>query len=135
MDFATACAAICADRRGGGVAGVLWLVYYWQRHKHSWNWTERLPILLLVSVATSAYAWTFDQVVLLPALMQSAGWLVRRPLTRYLGGLIIVYVGINAVNLAGKIFVLNDFWYFWMAPLFSLTYLPLRERVLTSAAS
>jgi hypothetical protein len=110
--------------------GVAWLMYYWQCHKHSWNWAERLPILLLVSVSTSAYAWTFDQVVLLPAIMQSASWIVRRPLTRYLCGLIIVYALINAVYLTGKFFVLNDFWYFWMAPSFLLTYLLLRKRVL-----
>jgi hypothetical protein len=109
--------------------GVAWLVYYWQRHKHSWNWTERLPILLLVSVSTSAYAWTFDQVVLLPVIMQSASWIVRGPLTRYFG-IIILYVVINVVYLTGKIFVLNDFWYFWMAPLFLLTYLLLQKRVL-----
>lgn len=24
--------------------GAAWLVYYWQRHQRSWNWTERLPI-------------------------------------------------------------------------------------------
>ncbi len=115
--------------------GVVWLVYYWQRHKHSWKWTERLPILLLVSVSTSAYAWTFDQVVLLPAIMQSAGWIVRGPLTRYLCGVIIAYVVINAVYLTGKMFVLNDFWYFWMAPLFLLTYILLQKRVLADAAS
>jgi hypothetical protein len=109
--------------------GVAWLVYYWRRHKHSWNWTERLPILLLVSVSTSAYAWTFDQVILLPALMQSAGWM-RRPLTRYSCGIVILYLVINAVYLAGKMLVLNDFWYFWMAPLFLLTYCLLQKRAL-----
>jgi hypothetical protein len=115
--------------------GVAWLVYYWQRHKHSWNWTERLPILLLVSVSTSAYAWTFDQVVLLPAIMQSASWIVRGPLTRYLCGIVMLYVVTNGVYLTGKIFVSNDFWYFWMAPLFLLTYLLLQKRVLADTAT
>ncbi len=115
--------------------GIVWLGYYWQRHKDSWNWTERLPILLLVSVSTSAYAWTFDQIVLLPALMQSASWIVRRPLTRYLCGVVTAYVVINTTYLAGKIFVLNDFWYFWMAPLLLLAYLLLQMRCLPDTAS
>jgi hypothetical protein len=109
--------------------GVAWLVHYWQRHRDSWNWPERLPLLLLVSVSTSAYAWTFDQMVLLPALMQSAGWIMRAGLTRYCRGIIILYVLANAVYLAGKIFVLNDFWYFWMAPLFLLLYALLHKRM------
>jgi hypothetical protein len=115
--------------------GVAWLMYYWQRHKHSWNWSEQLPILLLVSVSTSAYAWTFDQVVLLPAIMQSASRLMRGPVTRYLWGIIMLYVAINVVYLTGKIFVLNDFWYFWMAPLFLLTYLLLQKRMVAGTAS
>jgi hypothetical protein len=115
-------------------AGVAWLVYDWQRHRDSWNWTERLPILLLVSVSTSAYAWTFDQVVLLPAIMQSAGWILRARLTPSLCVFIVLYIVANAVYLVGKTFLLNDFWYFWMAPLFLLIYTLLQNRMFADAA-
>ena len=113
--------------------GIAWALYYWQRHKQSWSWRERLPILLLVSVATSAYAWTFDQVVLLPAIIQSASWIRRKPLTRCLLTTIIVYIAINAVYFTTKLFLRNDFWYFWMAPSLWLTYLVLQKQALTAA--
>jgi len=72
---------------------------------------------------------------LLPAVLQSASRLTRGPVTRYLWGIIMIYVAINAVYLMGKIFVANDFWYFWMAPLFLLTYLVLQKRMVAGAAS
>jgi hypothetical protein len=112
--------------------GLAWLACYWRRHRVAWNWTERLPMLLLVSVSTSAYAWTFDQIVLLPALMQSAVWIERAPLTRYVWIMVILYAAANAVYLSGKVFVSNDFWYFWMAPLFLLFYVMLQKRVVAA---
>ena len=109
--------------------GLAWFAWYWRRHKVAWNWTEHLPMLLLVSVSTSAYAWTFDQIVLLPALMQSAVWIARAPLTRNVWGLAVLYGAVNAVYLTGKVFVSNDFWYFWMAPFFLLLYTILQKQV------
>lgn len=92
-------------------------------------------MVLLVSVSTTAYAWTFDQVVLLPAIVQSAGWIARARLTPYLCAIIGRYVVINGIYLAGKIFLPNDFWYFWMAPLLLLIYALLQKRIVAGAAA
>jgi hypothetical protein len=62
--------------------------------------------------------------------MQSAAWIARAPLTRNVWGLVVVYAAANAAYLAGKVFVSNDFWYFWMAPCFLLLYILLQKPLL-----
>jgi len=55
--------------------GLAWFVGYYWRWAGRWNWTEQVPLLLLVSFVTAPYgAWPFDMVLLLPAAM----WLVVR---------------------------------------------------------
>jgi len=45
-----------------GLAAFLW---YWRRHAPAWNWRERMPVLLTMSVLTSSYGWLLDEPVLL----------------------------------------------------------------------
>ncbi|HZR30269.1 MAG TPA: glycosyltransferase family 87 protein [Terriglobales bacterium] len=50
--------------------GVLALGWYWNKHSGQWQWRDRLPAVLTLSVLTAAYGWPFDEVVLLvPVLM------------------------------------------------------------------
>ena len=95
--------------------GGLWLIYYWYKHQQSWRWVKDLPIVLLVSLLTSPYAWTYDQVILVPAVIQATIWLLNarnRWSTLLLASL---YLGINILNL-GLHMRLSDFWFVWMAP-------------------
>ena len=95
--------------------GGLWLIYYWYKHQQSWRWVKDLPIVLLVSLLTSPYAWTYDQVILVPAVIQATIWLLdarKRWSTLLLASL---YLGINILNL-GLHMRLSDFWFVWMAP-------------------
>jgi hypothetical protein len=39
------------------------------------QWLENIPILLLISFVTTFYAWTYDQVLLIPAIIQAAVWM------------------------------------------------------------
>jgi hypothetical protein len=55
--------------------GALWLFRYWQKNALQWDWSVELPLIILLSVATAPFSWTFDYVVLLPAVMQCAVWL------------------------------------------------------------
>jgi hypothetical protein len=54
--------------------GSLWLLWYYRGYSNAWDWPSQLPLISLVSVATSSFVWTFDQVVLLPALIQATVW-------------------------------------------------------------
>ena len=50
--------------------GLAWFAFYWPRVRRAWRWEEQMPLLLLVSLLTTAYGWPFDLVILLPAVIQ-----------------------------------------------------------------
>lgn len=52
--------------------GLAWFAWYWARHRRDWDWGENLPLLLIVSIASSPYCWFHDFVLILPALMRLA---------------------------------------------------------------
>jgi len=109
-------------------AGGLWFLWYWSRHADKWDWISELPLILLVSVATASFAWTFDYIVLLPAVIQCAVWTARskKPQRRLVIG---IHLALGAVLLVAKVFIRNDFWYFWVAPAFVFFYLYVRANV------
>ena len=111
--------------------GLLWLLIYWRRHRDRWQWAEHMPLLLLVSVITTAFGWSFDQVVLLPAILvpvvQAAGWRpTRRSQARGLCYALACYVAINigAWMLYSRF---SDFWQIWLAPALLAWYLGTRS--------
>lgn len=79
--------------------GALWFLWYWWHRRFTWNWSEQLPFLILISVMTAAYGWTFDYVVALVAIIQASVWLVNNSSWSWLKvGLLIVYVGVDLVT-------------------------------------
>lgn len=76
------------------VIGIVWLFFYWQRHKTAWDWTERMPMLVTISVLTSAYGWVFDQTVLVLVVIALAARYAR-PEGRIPGRLVVWYTVLN----------------------------------------
>jgi len=113
----------------------LWFLWHWQNHKANWNWTEQVPMLLLVSLTLSAYAWTYDQVILLPAVIHGLALVKRQYSPWYKSAVVLIYGGINACYLVAKLLVTKDSYYFWLAPAFLLTYFGLRVVSSNSAAA
>jgi hypothetical protein len=109
--------------------GTLWFLWYYRGHSNAWNWQSHLPLVTLVSVATSGFVWTFDQVVLLPALIQATVWWTKSSPTSVRKLLLSGYCVMMVVLLVAKMFVRNDLWYFWLAPMLFLFYLALRVTV------
>ena len=103
--------------------GSLWFLWHWHKHKEHWNWSEQIPLMILVSLAFSPYAWTYDQVILLPAVIHGFVMVKRQTGSWYKSGLGLSYVGANGCYLAGKVLVTTDAYYFWLAPAFLLIYL------------
>lgn len=53
-------------------AACVWAVaYFWQR-RHTWNWAHHGSLLMLVSLLLAPYCWVFDQVLLIPAILDGA---------------------------------------------------------------
>ena len=104
------------------VLGIIWLGLYGLRYRADWLWAERIPLLLLVSVVTAPYGWSFDKVVLIPVLLKAMIQVLATNLLRIVSGAIISYIVLNiaAFALNGRI---SDFWQFWMAPVLLIWYL------------
>lgn len=97
------------------VIGGFWGIYYWYKHHASWNWKAELPLILLVSQLTSPYSWTYDQVILAPAILVAVIWMNtdwKRWLTLVLA---VLYMGLNILDMLLHM-RLDDFWFIWMVP-------------------
>jgi len=100
------------------LVGMIWFVFYWRRHRQRWEWSSQMPALLFVSLITTAYGWTFDQVVLLVAVIQVAV-ILSQGRSGCIGWTIGFYLIINGVVLVLHYVVgLHDLWFLWLAPLF-----------------
>jgi len=121
------------------ILGALWLLFYWQKYQSTWDWGKQMPLLIVVSVSTTPYGWTFDQVVLLPAVIQSAIWLFDRSLNVSSSFVLPAYFLINGLAITMIIARVNDFWYFWFASALLIIYLvllrQLRQEHLVSLSS
>lgn len=103
--------------------GSLWFLWHWHKHKEQWNWSEQIPLMILVSLVFSPYAWTYDQVILLPAVIHGFVMVKHQSGSWYKSGPGLLYIAANGCYFAGKFFVTTDAYYFWLAPLFLLIYL------------
>jgi len=100
--------------------GIIWLIYYWFRHRADWDWFAQTPLLVLVSTLTAAYGWTWDQSVSIIAVLQITVLMI--PLQRNLSSAMIIstylLIDILALTIRG-----NQFWTFWLAPALLIWYL------------
>ena len=102
---------------------VAWAIYYWRHHRHQWHWQEQLPLLSLVSVTSSLFVWTYDHVVVLPAIMEAAAWMIRSPDPWHRYWASRVYLAINACHFLLRFWLAEELWYFWLAPALLINYL------------
>ncbi len=108
--------------------GALWFAIHWRRHRHKWIWAEQMPLVLLVSLLTTPHRWTHDQVVLLPALMQAAVWVVDSRQRSIAAFAVVGYLAINTIPLT-PVTLPGDFWRIWMTPALLAGYLLLRRQI------
>jgi hypothetical protein len=112
------------------VAGMIWLVYYWNKHHQAWIWSEQAPVLVLASFLTASYgAWQFDQVVMLLPILQSAVWICRSGLHSMIGFAVLALVGFDILALWMRDILYSDYhWFIWMTPMILYYYLTLRSQ-------
>jgi hypothetical protein len=72
--------------------------YYWQ-NRQEWNWRAHGPAILVVSLLTTPYAWMTDEVVLLPAILQSVLWLHQKKLKIRSQLILLFFVCLNVLLL------------------------------------
>ena len=103
-----------------------WSIDHWRRHKHYWRWIEQLPLVLLVSVASSFFVWTYDQVVVLPAIIEGAIWIRQSSVPWHRFWAARIYIAINFCHLVLRFWLAEELWYFWLAPALLANYLVFR---------
>jgi hypothetical protein len=108
------------------VVGLLWVAIYWYRRRNDWDWSEQLPLLMLVSLLTTPYgAWPFDLVVLLLPVIEVAAR-AQRVSRAQLAIIAGVYAAIELPALALSVAGIDSFYFVWMPPALLLSYLGLR---------
>ncbi len=105
------------------VFGGSWGIWYWLRHGAAWRWREHLPLLVLVSMATSAYGWNFDQVISLLALFPAVMSLLRACSSWKKWLFLSLYLVANALIIFTSF---EQSWYWWVAPGFLCWWLAIR---------
>jgi hypothetical protein len=96
------------------VLGFAYLATRLRRYRNSaWNWGREMPALVTVSVATAAYGWVFDQVVLLVAGLPLLAAAFGTGGIRLLA-MLAFWLGVGALAFTQAFRAVNSFWYFWM---------------------
>jgi len=114
--------------------GFVWSARYYWENRLSWNWRVHGPAILVVSLLTTPYAWMTDEVVLLPAILQSVLWLNQAKLKVQSQLVILLLVCLNFLLLlilqaqvppsTGIYFWSSLVWFswYWYAKRFSLAF-------------
>ncbi len=98
------------------VIGLSWFLIYWNKFHKSFQWTTSFPLFILVSIATTPYAWTLDSIVSLcciihiTALFDFTHWTIKKGL---------IFSTYWFVNLSVAFLRVNQNW-FWWYPVFLL---------------
>jgi hypothetical protein len=115
--------------------GLPWSVWYWTQRRIDWKWERNLPIVLMASIVTACYGWTYDQVVLIPLLIQVAIWSRNLCTSKQRNLLLICYTVVNLGILILRteaVGMSNDILYGWVAPLIMIVYMILSRYLVDS---
>lgn len=102
---------------------LLFSCVYWKRNKMDWVWERQMPILLLVSVSTAAYGWSFDLVVLIPALIQATVITIQRASPKFAGSALFGFLLLNALAYWLNSHDYSELYFVWMAPVLLVGFL------------
>jgi hypothetical protein len=109
----------------------VWFLPYWSRHRGEWRWETQAPILLLVSLATTAYGWIYDQMVLLVPVVQIATVVIAAGRLSIRSRAVAGYIAVNGAILAMNVAGVGAFWYIWVPFGFAAWWLVAREEIVT----
>jgi hypothetical protein len=106
-----------------GLCLLFFIFVYWKRHRTDWLWEQQMPILLLVSVSTAVYGWSFDLVVLIPALIQAAVITIQKGRLKIAVFAVLSFVMTNVVAYWLNFHDYGELYYVWMAPVLLVSFL------------
>jgi Glycosyltransferase family 87 len=99
------------------IPGLLWFVPHWWTQRRDWIWKEQLPLLLTVSVLTTAYGgWPFDLVLLLLPVMVAATTVARHGWNAVSVLALGLFVALNVIAVTQLALQVEYFWFIWITP-------------------
>jgi len=110
----------------GPVVGLVWLWLYWRRCGHIWNWLEHAPMLVMVSMITAAYGWTYDYPVAIVAFIAVFVGCLRGRWTPMNTVVVSLLIG---VNLLAAWLRVEQLWLWWFGPVLLAWYIGARRLV------
>ncbi len=102
------------------LGGLIVAAWFWHRWKNGFEWRDRLPEIILLSVVTTGFSWSFDWVVLLPPVILMMARFASHPGRNWwlLAGLVLLQGGV-LLQLSR---VQNYFYTVWVPPALALLY-------------
>jgi hypothetical protein len=117
------------------VPGLAWFVPWYWRNRARWDWKEQMPLLLLVSVLTTAYGgWPFDLVLLLVPVLQIAARLQGGDWRQRVAA-VAVHIIVGVVAVVQIALGVEYFWFIWMCPAVLAAYVGFRYWLAKSQAA
>ena len=102
---------------------MIWGIWHWRRNRETWHCDEQFPLISAVSVASGFFVWTYDHVVLLPALWHAGVWIARCPVPWHRFRSVYIHVTINVLHGLLRFLLPEEFWYVWLARALLINYL------------
>jgi hypothetical protein len=106
----------------------VWAIFYFGRHRTTWDWKTHSSLLMLVSLVAAPYCWFYDQCLAIPALLEGAYATRSRNLLTVLAlAIFVMDIEICAVRVISPL-------YLWTAPAWLIWYLCARRMPIDRAA-
>jgi hypothetical protein len=98
--------------------GAAW--YLWRVWRQNFDWKRHLPTIILLSITTNSFTWTFDWIVLLPIVIIILIWFEANPGRGWwlLAGLTSIIIAL----IIQPFIVTNYFYNIWLPPALWLLY-------------
>lgn len=102
------------------IIGVIWLTVYWFSRKERWNWLSALPLIVVISTATTSYGWAFDVSIVVIAITQIASifnfqrWTIQS---------FTLFSSYWIVSLLNAFISKPQDWFWWLGSFFMLWYI------------
>src|SRR5262249_4636563 len=97
-------------------AGGGWLAVHWLRHRQDWDWLEQMPLLVTVSLLTTAYLYVYDFVLLLVPVIAVAARTARQDDRARVRLALGIHAAISGTALFMNLQRCQEYTYVWMLP-------------------
>jgi hypothetical protein len=78
------------------VFGLAWFARHWTTRRRSWDWAVEMPMLVLVSIISTWYAWFTDEVIMIPVLFSVVATIGKQAWERPA----LFYLSLNVAGIA-----------------------------------